>query len=339
MGYGYQTVDEPYREPWFNAIVRSTRNPRTDYGDIANGSGMHYWRNEFDSQWAGGSEMFFDAKAYVMFGVCISEWDDDEAAARDCVFHRVGVRIRSKDRNHGVFFATDRVAAKVGAGTGQVTIGENKFGETVTVFGPINGVKYWLWDVVRDGSNIQGTDSSLHPQSITVHDTDGARASGSPLASNGDYGVEDLSGHELGNFGAFIWVKHKIDGAASYTIGTDLTGLSGETDDIETPGVDDINFIGYPWARFTNDSGLDPADDLTLLRSNTATIEGGADNDRHFTDKAGVLAHSPWVHISSSDITSPPDLPWPNHGVMFTPLGGCVRGGSSGTVTITHDAP
>lgn len=303
--YDVQDAATPIIEPFFGTDIRLTRNPRISLGDPSDGDngtiGLAYWRDEFDSQFAGGEEAFHSAKNYYMTGICISEFAGDETAGREWPFHRVGCRVRSKNRNHGVIFATNRDTALFNG-----TPGTNRWGDTGMPVWIVDGVSYWLWDVARLGSS-QGSQSSCHPNSTARFDADGT---GTNDATKGDYGVVDLTAYGLG---AFLWFKHHIDGTAIYDIGNDQTGGGDHTH--ETADVDDLNSILYPW--WLSDDGTNPE---TVEVSHTA--------------RRGVLAHSPWGHSSDSDI-SVPSYPWPCEGSMHTPWGNALLDPTTATHTAT----
>ncbi len=305
----FETQDDasPVLDPFFGTPIRAIRNPRTALGDSVNGGngggqefGMAYVRQAFDGQFCGGEESFHSAKNYYLCGYMVDEWATADAA-RLWHFHRCGPRVRSKDRNHAVIFATDRDLAESG-----LTLWETRFGDLVPASHrfTVNGVNFWLYDVARAGASTKGTTSSCHPDSMMRNHVDGT---GAADPTKGDYGVKVIEGR------AFLWMKHFVDPTVTYDHGNDQTGAGDHTK--ETPGVDDLNAINYP-AWLGNDG-------TNVINLTTFHAE-----------RRGVLAHSFYAHSSDSDI-APPDLPWPNLGVMHSPLGHALLDPASGTHTVT----
>jgi len=148
-------------------------------------------------------------------------------------FHRIGVRIRTQNRNHGIVIRSDRLGADGNDGStyGATGVGKDVHTGNVEVFGPFNdGVRYWKW------KQYQG-----HPEDFKW----------------------GLSQDELG---VKFWFIHHVDPHyTGYNEGNDVFGNTSET---ETPLIDDGNPIYYPTWYSPQDSsnwpGLDSVKDNKL---------------------------------------------------------------------------
>ena len=102
--------------------------------------GFPYQRQAFDMALCGGDRQLHSIRKWVRGAYRIADSVGTDAASMT-EFHRIGVRIRTKDRNHGVVIASDR-----GLGNAESPEpGYDHEGNAVTIYN-VNGVDYWFWD-------------------------------------------------------------------------------------------------------------------------------------------------------------------------------------------------
>lgn len=229
------TLETPLRWPVANDLVIEI-NPQPD--------GLYYWRSEFDSQWCGGEEAFHKTRTQYMAGYCVSEWDNTGPDAnKGWPFHRLGRRVRSRDRNHGVIFAT---SGRAGAPATGLTLWQTRWGNTVPAshrFTTDSGVNYWLYDVVRRGNgSLQGENATCHPLSLQrLHADNGkTRYQARGVQSNGATTITIDFGQASGTFdGETVWAGSEItfdDHVTVYTVQSTVEGIRGESIDVTLTG-------------------------------------------------------------------------------------------------------
>lgn len=108
--------------------------PTGNYGE----SEMPYLRQSFFTVFGGGPNTGHVAKEWSRSVYRIAHWTAGESTDRDVEFHRVGVRVRWQNRNHGASFRTDVKGATPGFNRAG---GEDQAG----VFTDSTGVKHWFW--------------------------------------------------------------------------------------------------------------------------------------------------------------------------------------------------
>jgi hypothetical protein len=97
---------------------------------------MPYLRQSFFTVFGGGPNTGHVAKLWSRAVYRIAHWTAGESTERKVELHRVGVRVRWQNRNHGASFRTD---VKGG------TPGLDQAGNTVAVFTDSQNVKHWFW--------------------------------------------------------------------------------------------------------------------------------------------------------------------------------------------------
>lgn len=179
-----------------------------------------YLRQSFNLLWGGGPDTGHLTKEWSRVAWRYNHWNSDESA-RNIELHRVGVRVRTQDRNHGVTFRTDIKGSGVSSPAVPGTASDGSTGHTV--FTDSSGTKHWYW-----------TKSATHPDD--------------------DWGVfED-------GFGVGYWYKHRVDETHDYgSVGNGAEVIGTDTiNPIEYPVVYDtqLSANGTPADMVTNREGV-----------------------------------------------------------------------------------
>ena len=123
-----------------------TGNPLKIYGPDQYADGMPYVRESFSKVFCGGPLTAHQSRLYMRMSYVI-EYMQGVDAGRNMEFHRVGIRIREANRNHGAVF---RSSVNMPDPLSDGRIGRDRFGNATQVYGPFDGVKFWLWDYGYD---------------------------------------------------------------------------------------------------------------------------------------------------------------------------------------------
>ena len=118
-----------------------TGNPLKIYGPDQYAEGMPYVRESFSKVFCGGPLTAHQSRRFMRMSFVI-EYMQGVDAGRNMEFHRVGIRIREANRNHGAVF---RSSVNMPDPLNDARIGKDRYGNSVPVYGPFDGVKFWLW--------------------------------------------------------------------------------------------------------------------------------------------------------------------------------------------------
>jgi len=118
-----------------------TGNPLKIYGPDQYAEGMPYVRESFSKVFCGGPLTAHQSRPFMRMSFVI-EYMQGVDAGRNMEFHRVGIRIREANRNHGAVF---RSSVNMPDPLNDARIGKDRNGNSVPVYGPFDGVKFWLW--------------------------------------------------------------------------------------------------------------------------------------------------------------------------------------------------
>lgn len=127
------TTDSKATDP-VTGTALSAFTPNANYTDAG---ALPYIRQSFDVVWGGGPDTGHITQAWSRSVYRIAHWTENEVLNRNIALHRVGMRVRTQDRNHGATFATDVTG---------LTPGVAKNGASVSVFPDSSGVKHWFWE-------------------------------------------------------------------------------------------------------------------------------------------------------------------------------------------------
>jgi hypothetical protein len=132
------TTDTPVTDPNTGNDLEAL-TPNANYDDA---NAIPYLRQSFNLAWGGGPDTGHITRAWSRTVYRIAHWTANESTDRDIELHRVGARVRTQNRDHGVVFRTD---VKPGAPSAPVP-GTDRNGTTGhTVFTDSSGVKHWYW--------------------------------------------------------------------------------------------------------------------------------------------------------------------------------------------------
>lgn len=104
--------------------------------------GMPYVRESFSKVFCGGPLTAHQSQRHMRVSFVV-QYMQGVDAGRNMEFHRVGIRIREANRNHGAVF---RSSVNMPDPLSDSRIGLDRYGNSTTVYGPFDGVKFWLWD-------------------------------------------------------------------------------------------------------------------------------------------------------------------------------------------------
>lgn len=178
----------PQAQEWEQGQTNKELDPVTGdelyiYGPSPTATGIPYVRESFRKVFCGGPLTGHPAAEWMrMSYVVIPRTQED--ANKNLEFIRVGIRIRSANRNHGVVFRSSvNMDMSDYPNTVPAKFGKDMTGADTTVWGPFDGVYYWTW-------------RQTLPQAPQ------------------EWGVIDEDGH------ARLWLLHKMDPTITYTQST-----------------------------------------------------------------------------------------------------------------------
>lgn len=119
-----------------------TGNALKIYCPDATATGMPYVRESFSKVFCGGPLTAHESRRHMRMSFVV-QYMQGADAGRNMEFHRVGIRIREANRNHGAVF---RSSVNMPDPLSDSRIGRDRYGNSTTVYGPFDGVKFWFWD-------------------------------------------------------------------------------------------------------------------------------------------------------------------------------------------------
>lgn len=113
-----------------------TGNPLKYTSPNSAATGWGYLRQSFNNTFSGGPRTLHELREWCRVRYSKAAFGGADAG-KEWEFHRIGMRVRTQDRNHGVIFRSDVNGADAGL---------DKNGNIVPIYGPFSdGLRYWFW--------------------------------------------------------------------------------------------------------------------------------------------------------------------------------------------------